>query len=205
MKYLIGLIALALSACATHQVNTSHVTVEPGMTVTMGGQKMELYPNHALKKNGKFPEVSLKNEGLEDQILKADGVVKLISVIPSIDTRVCDIQTHELGETRKLDPSVRRITISMDLPFAQTRFKKAAHLDNILYLSDFDGQRFGQATGTLIPCMGILTRALFVVDGAGVLRYYQIVPEIGEKPDMNRAIAEANRLAIQSSERNLNR
>ena len=126
---------------------------------------------------------------------KPDGKVKLVSFVPSVDTKVCEQQTHLLGESAALSPNVVRITVSRDLPAAQKRFAAEAKLDNITYLSDYKAGSFGAATGLLMPDSGLLARAVAVVDGQGNVRYLQVVPELRYPPDMDKAIQFANGLA----------
>ena len=86
----------------------------------------------------------------------------------STDTPVCEEQTHYLGEQGgKLPASVRRIVISRDTPFAQKRFAKEAHLENLQYLSDYKTGAFGQATGLLIENLTFLARSIIIVDRQG--------------------------------------
>jgi thioredoxin-dependent peroxiredoxin len=120
------------------------------------------------------------------------GTVLLLSIVPSLDTKVCEAQTHYLGEKgNKLPPAVQRITISRDTPFAQKRFAKEAKLQNIKYLSDYREGSFGLATGLLIDDLRLLARTIVLVDKTGIIRYIQVVPEITRIPDMEKAFAEA--------------
>jgi thiol peroxidase len=121
--------------------------------------------------------------------------VLLLSVVPSLDTPVCEVQTHYLGEQGDSLPSeVKRITISRDLPFAQKRFAKEAGLTDIQYLSDYKQGEFGQSTGLLMDGLMLLSRAVIIVDKDGVVQYIQVVPEITHLPDMELAFQKAREL-----------
>jgi len=91
--------------------------------------------------------------------------------------------------------SVERITISRDLPFAQMRFAKEGKLEGMRFLSDYRDGSFGRATGLLMEDLQLHARAVILVDKQGVVRYLQVVPEVANLPDMERAFAEATRLA----------
>jgi thiol peroxidase len=123
---------------------------------------------------------------------KERGAVLFLSIVPSIDTVVCEEQTHYLGEEgEKLPKEIRRITISRDTPFAQKRFAKEAKLTNLQYLSDYKEGEFGKATGLLIEKPLLLARSVVLADKKGTIRYIQVVPEITRLPDMEKAFQKA--------------
>ena len=118
------------------------------------------------------------------------GKVRLVSVVPSLDTPVCDIQTR--GFNQKLDAlgeGVTGYTVSADLPFAQARWCGAAGVARMQALSDHRDMSFGDAYGTHIKELRLEARAVFVIDGAGVIRYVQYVPEVTSEPDYEAALA----------------
>ena len=116
-------------------------------------------------------------------------------MVPSLDTPTCDAQTHELSEKNGgLDTQVELITVSMDLPFAQTRFAKDAKITNVTFLSDYNERQFGNNNGLLIQPLGLLTRAVIVTDKNNIVRYIQVVPEVTALPDMPHAMAVAKGL-----------
>jgi len=124
------------------------------------------------------------------------GSVLFLSIVPSIDTAVCEEQTHYLGEQGdKLPPQVKRITISRDTPFAQKRFAREAKLEDIQYLSDYKEGAFGRSTGLLVDDLMLLARSVIIVDRDGKVRYIQVVPEIIHLPDMETAFQKATELA----------
>jgi thiol peroxidase len=123
------------------------------------------------------------------------GSILLLSIVPSIDTKVCEAQTHYLGEQGADLPSgILRVTISRDTPFAQKRFAGEAGLNNITYLSDYRDASFGRATGLLQEDSMLLARAVIIADRKGIVRYIQIVPELAHLPDMETAFAFARGL-----------
>jgi thiol peroxidase len=120
------------------------------------------------------------------------GSVLFLSIVPSLDTPVCEAQTHYLGEEgKRMPPAIKRITISRDIPFAQKRFAKEAKLTEIQYLSDYKDGSFGRSTGLLIDGLMLLARAVILVDQQGIVRYVQVVPELTHLPDMEKAFDQA--------------
>jgi thiol peroxidase len=171
-------------------------TVQPGTSVNRKGVPMALFP-------GSFEiGATLEFSGLSDGQLESysgpsDDRVAVVSIVPSLDTPVCDAQTHALGETETLDANVQRITISRDLPMAQKRFASSSGLTQITYLSDYKSGDFGKRTGLLMKDLGLLSRAVIVLDTTGKVRHYQVVPEITQLPDMEAAFSIANDLVTE--------
>ena len=122
------------------------------------------------------------------------GKVRIISVVPSIDTPVCEEQTHQLSEKTNLDQRVELVTVSMDLPFAQGRFAKEAKISNVTFLSDYKGGKFGLSNGLLVEPLNLLARAVIVTDSDNIVRYLQVVPELTALPDMEEAVRVAKSL-----------
>jgi thioredoxin-dependent peroxiredoxin len=130
---------------------------------------------------------------------KGSGKVRVISVVPSLDTPVCEQQTHLLSERNKgLDKMVELITVSVDTPFAQKRFAGEAKIANVTFLSDYRGGEFGKTHGLFLEGPHILTRAVMVVDKMNTIRYLQITPELTQLPDMEEAFQFARRLVTES-------
>jgi len=128
-------------------------------------------------------------------IQEPKGMVRIISVVPSLDTKVCEQQTHYLSEKNQgLDQQVKLITISVDTPFAQQRFAKEAKITNVEFLSDFRGGDFGKSHGLLLEGPHVLARAIMVVDANNVIRYLQVTPDLGQMPDMDKAFQVARGL-----------
>ena len=130
---------------------------------------------------------------------KGEGKVRIISVVPSLDTPVCEQQTHYLSEKNKgLDKMIELITVSVDTPFAQKRFAQEAKIENVTFLSDYRGGEFGKAHGLFVKDLHILARAVMVVDKNNKVRYLQITPELTHLPDMDEAFQVARSLITAS-------
>jgi len=113
----------------------------------------------------------------------------LISVVPSLDTGVCSIQTKRFNEeAAKLPSNITILTISNDLPFAQKRFCKVENVDQIKVLSDSVWRNFGESYGLIIKDMGLLTRAIFIIDSQRKVKYKELVANISQHPDYTSAI-----------------
>ena len=118
------------------------------------------------------------------------GQTLLISVVPSLDTGVCSIQTKRFNEeAAKLPENITILTISNDLPFAQKRFCDVEKIDGIKVLSDSVWRDFGVNYGLLIKDMGLLTRAIFVINNQGKIVYKDLVANISQHPNYDKALA----------------
>ncbi|MBB1339131.1 thiol peroxidase [Pseudoalteromonas sp. SR44-2] len=117
------------------------------------------------------------------------GQAVLISVVPSLDTGICSLQTKHFNEkVASQFPSVVMLTISADLPFAQKRFCKAENIDKIITLSDSVWRDFGQKYGLIIKDMGLLTRTVFILDESHNVIYKQLVSSLSTEPEYNSVI-----------------
>ncbi|WP_209326476.1 thiol peroxidase [Pseudoalteromonas sp. PA2MD11] len=156
--------------------------------VTLLGQGVEVgqqAPNFKVV-DGNFTPVTLDNYR---------GQAVLLSVVPSLDTGVCSIQTKHFNEKVASEyPSVAMLTLSADLPFAQKRFCKAENIDKIVTLSDSVWRDFGKNYGLIIKDMGLLTRAVFVLDKEHNIVYKQLVDNLSKEPDYDGAIAALKKL-----------
>ncbi len=150
-----------------------------------------------IKIGDKAPEFNLLDEGLSPVSLSDfSGKVRLISVVPSLDTQVCEMQTRRFNEeAAKLPEKVVILTVSMDLPFAQKRFCSTHGIDRVRVLSDHRGASFGEAYGVLIPELRLLARSIFVIDDQDIVRYMEIVQEVTTHPDYDKALTAARGLA----------
>ncbi len=157
--------------------------------VTFLGNPLTLIGNE-LKPGDPAPDATLVRQDLQTvRLSDYFGKVLLISVVPSLDTGVCSAQTKRFNEeASQLPESVRVLTISMDLPFAQKRFCGAENIDKIEVLSDHRDASFGQAYGTLVKELRIESRAVFVIDPQGTIRYAEYVPEITNHPNYESAL-----------------
>lgn len=197
MRHMLAVPLLLAAACAP-KLTVTRETVAPGSRITWIGEEAPLHAASGLAVGRPLPETALTNLKMMPETLAAQGRVLLIIAVPSLDTPVCDAQTHLLSETKTLDPRVVRVAVSPDLPYAQRRFSKKARLTNITYLSDYRTGAFGRETGLQIQRNGLLARAVMVVDRGGIVRHLQIVPEITHLPDMEAAFAAANAAARAS-------
>lgn len=162
--------------------------------VTLKGTPLTLL-GAELKPGQKAPDFVAVGSDLKEVTLKdTDGKVRIFSVVPSLDTPVCDTQTRRFNQEAASLPGVQTYTVSMDLPFAQARWCAASGVDRIQMLSDHRDASFGANYGTLIKELRLNSRAVFVVDSEGVIRHLEYVPEVGELPDFAKALAEVKRL-----------
>jgi len=145
-----------------------------------------------LKPGDKAPDFKAVDDSLKALDLAGTGSgVRIFSVVPSLDTPVCDAQTRRFNEEAGKLPDVKIYTFSMDLPFAQKRWCGAFGIDHVKMVSDHRDASFGQAYGTLIKDLRILSRAIFVVDKSNTIRYVEYVKEVGEHPSYDAALAAA--------------
>jgi thiol peroxidase len=165
--------------------------------VTFKGNPMTL-EGPDLKVGDPAPDFTALDNEMKPVTLKDfAGSVVVISVVPSIDTPVCEIQTKRFNkEAEGLDADV--MTISMDLPFAQRRFKEEHGVKSVYFVSDFKDHEFGRAFGVYVKELGLLARAVFVIDGEGKIAYKQIVKEITEQPDYGQVLEAVKQLSVRS-------
>ncbi len=143
-----------------------------------------------VKTGQKAPDFKVLSNGLAEVTL-ADfkGKTLLISVVPSLDTPVCDLQTKRFNEeASKLPADVAVVTISVDLPFAQKRWCGASSAAKIQTLSDHRETSFGKAYGAVIKELRLLTRAIFIIDADQTVRYVEYVSEVTQHPDYDKAL-----------------
>ncbi|MCA9242409.1 MAG: thiol peroxidase [Phycisphaerales bacterium] len=145
-----------------------------------------------LKPGDKAPEVALRKDLVSDIKLSETGAVtRVFSVVPSVDTPVCAIQTKKFWEHASKLPNVKFYTVSCDLPVAQKRFCGAEGIDSEKFscLSDHKDLAFGKAFGTLIPDLRLESRAVFVVDKDNTIRHAEYVPEVATEPNYDAVLA----------------
>lgn len=144
-----------------------------------------------LKPGDKAPDFTCLN-GLDlVSLAQTSAKPRLFSVVPSLDTPVCDMQTRKFDEALAGMKDRPCYTFSLDLPFAQKRFCGAANIHNLTTLSDVHNQSFGKNYGVLIEGLPLtlLTRAIFVVDSSGTITYAEYVPEVTAHPNYDAALA----------------
>jgi thioredoxin-dependent peroxiredoxin len=161
-----------------------------GATTLMGNPMTLVGPE--LKAGDKAPDFAALDNALKPVKLSDTGHgTRIFSVVPSLDTPVCDAQTKRFNEEAGKLTGVDIYTVSMDLPFAQKRFCNAFTLDKVKMLSDHRDASFGTAWGTLIKELRILSRAIFVVGPDDRLKYVEYVPEVSHHPNYEAALAAA--------------
>jgi len=158
--------------------------------VTFKGNPLTLI-GPELKKGDKAPNFQLLANDLSLVTLENfKGKTKLVSVVPSLDTPVCDQQTKRFNEEASRLPSdVVVLTISADLPFAQSRWCGAAHADKVKCLSDHRDVNFGRAYGVLIKELRLLSRSIFVIGQDDKIQYVEYVKEITQHPNYDKALS----------------
>ncbi len=158
---------------------------------TLQGNPMTLV-GPELKAGDPAPEFHVIDSSLKPVSLESTGgKTRIFSVVPSLDTPVCDAQTRRFNEEAGKLADVDIYTVSMDLPFAQKRFCNSFALDNVKMLSDHRDASFGSSYGTLIKELRILSRAIFVVDPENRIKYVEYVPEVADFPNYEAALEAA--------------
>lgn len=152
-----------------------------GNPVTLVGQEV--------KAGQQAPNFTVLDHDLSPVSLgDSKGTVRIISVVPSVDTPVCDQQTRRFNQEAANLKDVTVLTISVDLPFAQKRWCGAAGIDQVQTLSDYRDLSFGKAYGVVIEELRLLTRAIFVIDKNNKVVHAEYVSEVTEHPDYEAAI-----------------
>ncbi len=188
------LLGCASSGALKYPIDSTSTT--PGTSVALMGVSHQLLGT-ALLVGGGLPSIPLTDAYTMKKVdlSQMRGKVLVISLVPSVDTRVCEAQTHILGDLgARLPAAVQRITISRDTPFAQKRFSEEAKLHDIIFLSDYRDGSFGKATGLLVDDSMLLARSVIVVDKKGIVRFIQVVPELSHLPDFETAFSKAESL-----------
>jgi len=157
--------------------------------ITMKGKPLTLV-GPDIRPGGQAPDFTVIDENLNVVSLgDLAGQTKIISVTPSLDTPVCDLQIRRFNrEAASLPRDVVVLNISMDLPFAINRFCSTAGIDRARALSDHRDASFGTAYGVLIKELRLLARSIFIIDKNNVVRYKEIVPEQSNHPDYEKAL-----------------
>lgn len=158
---------------------------------TLRGKSMTLV-GPELKPGDDAPDFAVVDGTLKPVTLQDTGhKVRIFSVLPSLDTPVCDASTKRFNEVAAGLPEVDIYTVSVDLPFAQKRWCGAFAVDNVKMLSDHKDTSFGANYGTLIKELRIESRAIFVIDQANKVRYVEYVKEVADFPNFDAALAAA--------------
>ncbi|MBB6218999.1 thiol peroxidase [Anaerosolibacter carboniphilus] len=156
--------------------------------VTMKGNPLTLVGNE-IKVGDQAPDFTVLTNDMQPYTLKdADNKVKIISVVPSLDTGVCELQTIHFNQEAADLGDVKILTISVDLPFAQKRFCGAKGIDKVITLSDHRDLSFGLHYGFVLEELRLLARGVVVIDQDNVVRYVEYVKEVAEQPDYDKVL-----------------
>lgn len=166
--------------------------------VTSRGNPLTVLGN-LVKPGDAAPDFKLTANDMSQVTLQdSAGKVRLISVVPSLDTGICDAQTRRFNEeVANFSDNAVVLTVSADLPFAQKRWCGAAGIDRVQTLSDHRDMNFGDAYGTHVAELRLEQRSIFVIDANDVVRYVEYVPEIGQHPDYEAALTAVRRSLSQ--------
>lgn len=156
--------------------------------VTFAGNPVKLL-GEAVQVGQKAPDFKALKNDLSELALSDTKGVRILSVVPSIDTGVCAIQTKAFNKEAADLGDVQILTLSMDLPFAQGRFCAAEGIDKVTVLSDHRTADFGMKYGFLMDGLRLLCRGIVVIDKEGVIRYVEYVPEVTHEVDYEKALA----------------
>ena len=180
--------ALSLFCCTSFASELPENTLDAGK-VTAQGKPVTLL-GQGLKVGADAPNFKVVDDSFTAITLENyQGQAILISVVPSLDTGICSLQTKHFNEkVAQQFPGVAMLTISADLPFAQKRFCKAENIDKVTTLSDSVWRDFGQKYGLIIKDMGLLTRAVFILDKSHKVIYKQLVSSLSTEPEYDSVI-----------------
>jgi thiol peroxidase len=170
--------------------------MENRRTVTFKGQPLTLIGKQ-LKVGDTAPDAELTaNDFSPVKLSSYAGKTRLINVVYSLETSICDAQTHKFNEeATHLGSEVIVLTISADLPFTQKRWCGASGLESVITLSDHKTMAFADAYGVHIKERRLTSRAVFVVDKQNIVRYVEYLPEIATHPNYDAALAALQHIA----------
>ena len=177
-------------------IATAGSSTERSGAVTFKGGPLTLI-GPELRTGDRAPDFQVLAQDLTAvKLAEGKGKIRIFSVMPSVDTPVCDAQTRRFNEeAARLPQGVEVWAISMDLPFAQKRWCGAANIERVKVLSDHRDASFGRAYGCLVKELRLLSRAVFVVDRADTVRHVDYVREITTHPNYDAALAAVRQLA----------
>ena len=158
------------------------------LKITMGKVPVTIVGKE-LKVGDKIKEVPLVvNSKLDEKNIFEDKNIKVIYTAPSLDTKVCSLQTKQLNEAAKKYPNVKFYSVTVDTPFAQERFCTANEINGLKAVSDFKYHQFGIQNGFFVKEKGLLTRALTILDENNTVKYIEYVPEEGKEANTDKAL-----------------
>ena len=162
--------------------------------ITMHGDPLTLIGDE-IKVGDKAPDFTVTQDDMSPFSLSdmEDGV-KILSVVPSLDTKVCQLQTNKFNEMAADLGDVQILTISVDLPFAQSRFSDDNSIDKLKIVSDYKDLDFGMKYGFVLEELRLLSRGLVILDKENTVKYVEYVKEVTEQPDYDKALEEVKKL-----------
>ena len=201
---LLGAITVVLAACGNKQKMENEtgkagqnaeytqyldtLKVDNNLIITMGKVPITIVGKE-LKVGDKIKEVPLVvNTKLEEKNIFEDKNIKVVYTAPSLDTKVCSLQTKQLNEAAKTHTNVKFYSVTVDTPFAQERFCTANEINGLKAVSDFKYHQFGIQNGFFIKEKGLLTRALMTLDENNTVKYIEYVSEEGKEADVEKAL-----------------
>ncbi len=162
--------------------------------ITFGGDSLEL-AGKEIKIGEKAPHfIALKSDLTTFDLDEVKGKVTVISSVPSVDTRVCELQTIRFNTEAYEHGDINIITISADLPFTLGKFCANRGIDSTIVLSDHKDLDFGMKYGFVIEKLRLLTRGIVIIDKEGIVRYVEYVPEVSNHPNYEKALNIARKL-----------
>jgi thiol peroxidase len=187
--------AIVLLAACSHGGPAAPVPVEETGMIHRGDKQLTLL-GPTLDVGAPMPDITLADGKLEPiKLSSLKGKVIVLSVVPSIDTPVCESQTHHMSAAMDQMPKDTAVfTVSRDLPFAQTRFAQEAVV-NTKMASDYHGGEFGRAFGLEVKETGLLGRSVWIIGRDGNIAYRQIVAEQGTEPNLDEVVAAVKRIS----------
>lgn len=164
-------------------------------TITVKGESFKLYSS-LVKEGDRIPDCELIDGELKSVKLSSfKGNILLILSVPSLDTSVCSRETARFNkEIASFQDQVKTLAVSMDLPFAQTRWCATENVKNLTVLSDYKKREFGEKFGVLIPDLGLLARAVFICDQNMVIKHVHLIKELTQEPDYQVILTELRQL-----------
>ncbi len=172
------------------------MTIETPGGVTLKGNPLTIIGTKR-SVGEKAPDFKLVANDLSTVTLAdSAGKVRLISVVPSLDTGICDAQTRRFNEeAAKFGDNVVFYTVSAEHPFNQKRWCGAAGIDRVQVVSDHMDMNFGTAYGTYIKELRLEQRSIFIIDADDTIRYVEYVPEVAQHPDYEAALSALKEVA----------
>nr|WP_314082664.1 thiol peroxidase [uncultured Leptotrichia sp.] len=162
---------------------------ENDLKIKMGEEPITIV-GKKLKVGDKITQVPLVvNAKLEEKNIFDDKNIKVLYTAPSLDTKVCSIQTKILNDEAQKNPDIKFYSVTEDTPFAQSRFCTENDINGIKAISDFKYHQFGLQNGLFIKEKGLLTRALIILDKDNTVKYIEYVQDEKNEADIDKALA----------------